>query len=210
MWIWLNLRVDLQLYKLTRQGRSLADYSIQFLCRFWLQTLTIMAFWMKVPAFFSFLSRFELSINVVLCLPLSFLPSNFSVSSWCSKPFLRQKYLKNLCCLFLIVSISDLLLFAFGWVYSADNQPEKESGKLFFVKALYMYTVQYNACQRYLEHQTRFKIFLLLPLFSVTNGSINPIPQSYNVESIVETFSFAKRHHFYLQVYSYLLHTTLF
>ena len=34
-------------------------------------------------------------------------------------------------------------------------------------------------------------------------------PLSYNAESLAETFGYVKFHHFYLQGYPFLLHTTL-
>ena len=54
------------------------------------------------------------------------------------------------------------------------------------------------------------KDFPILFPICVTNGSSNPLHPLYNAESIAETFNYTKMHHFYLQGYSYLLHTTLF
>ena len=67
------------------------------------------AFWMNIPAFFSFFNLLKLSMCVVLCLPLPLLPSRFPVRSRCSIPFLRHICPENFCCLFQIVSINDLL-----------------------------------------------------------------------------------------------------
>ena len=64
--------------------------------------------------------------------------------------------------------------------------------------------IKTNACQKYLECQYPFKI----SLSCVTNG--NPFLSSNNCELIAETFSYAEMHHFYVQVYSYLIHTTFF
>ena len=53
-----------------------------------------------------------------------------------------------------------------------------------------------------------FKDFPILIPFLCHQWECKPLPPSYNVESIAETFSYTKMHHFYVQGYSYLLHTT--
>ena len=54
-----------------------------------------------------------------------------------------------------------------------------------------------------------FKIFQLFSLSCVSNGSTIPLPPSYNIDVLAKTLSYVKMHYFYLQNYSYLLHTTL-
>ena len=57
---------------------------------------------------------------------------------------------------------------------------------------------------------TVLAIFHPHPIFAAEMRIVNPLPPSYNVESIAEALGYLERHHFSLQCYAYYLQTTLF
>ena len=73
-----------------------------------------------------------------------------------------------------------------------------------------VYDQRYNVCQKSLEHLYSVRNFQPPSYFHCKNDNSEPLPASYNVESMAEALSYLERHHFSLQCYSYHLQTTLF
>ena len=85
-----------------------------------------------------------------------------------------------------------------------------ELGYLLIKKnGVFLVTETYNVCQKSLEHPYSVKNFPPLSYFRCINDNCEPLPPSYNVESIAEAHSYLERQHFFLQCYSYHLQTTL-